>query len=126
MGKQAKDVMASGGLVSDELVISVIKDRITDDDCKGGFILDGFPRTVEQTKMLDLTLTLAHRSMAFRNQSLANTHSNSFELNPEYSQKKPIHFNGLSFEIRPVWISFPIPFTVADIANKNIPSPYAS
>ena len=46
VGKQAKDVMASGGLVSDELVVSIIKDRITEADCAAGFILDGFPRTV--------------------------------------------------------------------------------
>ena len=59
VGKHAKDVMAAGGLVTDSLVISVIKDRIKDPDCKGGFILDGFPRTVEQAKMLDLSLTLA-------------------------------------------------------------------
>jgi adenylate kinase len=56
VGKQAKDVMASGGLVSDELVVSIIKDRIKDEDCTGGFILDGFPRTVEQAKMLDAML----------------------------------------------------------------------
>ena len=56
VGKQAKDVMASGGLVSDELVVSIIKDRITEADCTGGFILDGFPRTVEQAKMLDSML----------------------------------------------------------------------
>merc|ERR1719327_1824621 len=56
VGKQAKDVMASGGLVSDELVVSIIKDRITEEDSKGGFILDGFPRTVEQAKMLDAML----------------------------------------------------------------------
>jgi len=53
VGKQAKDVMASGGLVSDELVVSIIRERITEADCAGGFILDGFPRTVEQAKMLD-------------------------------------------------------------------------
>ena len=53
VGKQAKDVMASGGLVSDEIVVGIIKDRIAEDDCKSGFILDGFPRTVEQAKMLD-------------------------------------------------------------------------
>jgi len=53
VGKQAKDVMASGGLVSDELVVSIIRERIKDTDCEGGFILDGFPRTVEQAKMLD-------------------------------------------------------------------------
>jgi len=56
VGKQAKDVMASGGLVSDELVVSIIKDRVKEEDCKGGFILDGFPRTVEQAKMLDAML----------------------------------------------------------------------
>jgi len=53
VGKKAKDVMASGGLVSDELVVSIIRERITEADCEGGFILDGFPRTVEQAKMLD-------------------------------------------------------------------------
>jgi len=53
VGKKAKDVMASGGLVSDELVVSIIRERIKEDDCTGGFILDGFPRTVEQAKMLD-------------------------------------------------------------------------
>jgi adenylate kinase len=53
VGKKAKDVMESGGLVSDDLVVSIIRERITEADCAGGFILDGFPRTVEQAKMLD-------------------------------------------------------------------------
>jgi len=57
VGMKAKDVMASGGLVSDDLVVDIIKDRITEDDCTGGFILDGFPRTVEQAKMLDTMLS---------------------------------------------------------------------
>ena len=56
VGIEAKGVMAAGGLVSDELVISIIKDRIKEEDCAGGFILDGFPRTVEQAKMLDAML----------------------------------------------------------------------
>ena len=56
VGTQAMAVMSSGGLVSDSLVISIIADRIKEVDCEGGFILDGFPRTVEQARMLDAML----------------------------------------------------------------------
>ena len=56
LGKQAEGVMKSGGLVSDELVVNLIKERIKEADCAKGFILDGFPRTMEQTKMLDAML----------------------------------------------------------------------
>ena len=59
VGKQADDVMKAGGLVSDELVVGVIRDRITADDCKAGFLLDGFPRTVPQATMLDEILAAA-------------------------------------------------------------------
>ena len=52
MGRKAKAVMESGGLVSDELVVSIIKDRVQAADCAPGFILDGFPRTVEQAERL--------------------------------------------------------------------------
>ncbi len=48
LGLKVKGIMASGGLVTDELVISALLDRITAPDCAGGFILDGFPRTVPQ------------------------------------------------------------------------------
>jgi len=57
VGKEASSVMKAGGLVSDELVVNIIKDRITDKDCRGGFILDGFPRTLLQAKKLDALLT---------------------------------------------------------------------
>ena len=53
LGLEVKHVMASGGLVSDELIIEIVKDRIHEDDCKNGFILDGFPRTQIQAEKLD-------------------------------------------------------------------------
>jgi len=56
VGKKAQAVMKAGGLVSDEIVVGIIRDRITEEDCKFGFILDGFPRTLVQAKALDATL----------------------------------------------------------------------
>ncbi len=53
VGKKAKDVMERGELVSDEIVIGIISDRIDEPDCANGFILDGFPRTVAQAEALE-------------------------------------------------------------------------
>lgn len=52
-GLKAKAAMDSGSLVSDDIVIGVLKDRIAEDDCKNGYILDGFPRTVPQAEALE-------------------------------------------------------------------------
>ena len=52
-GKAAKAVMQAGDLVSDEIVIAILRDRLRDDDCARGVILDGFPRTTGQAKALD-------------------------------------------------------------------------
>lgn len=52
-GLKAKSYMESGALVPDEVVIGILKDRIAEDDCKNGFILDGFPRTVPQAEALE-------------------------------------------------------------------------
>src|SRR6202030_3679186 len=53
VGLRAKDVMASGGLVPDDVVIGIISERIDQPDARNGFILDGFPRTVPQAEALD-------------------------------------------------------------------------
>ena len=57
IGLKAKTIMESGGLVSDKIVLSIVEQRIAKDDCKKGFILDGFPRTVNQAEKLDLLLS---------------------------------------------------------------------
>ncbi|AXR64191.1 adenylate kinase [Leptospira mayottensis] len=56
MGVEAKRYMDAGDLVPDSVVIGIIKDRIREADCKNGFLLDGFPRTVEQADALDALL----------------------------------------------------------------------
>jgi adenylate kinase len=52
LGKIAKQVMDTGGLVSDELIINLVKERIAQDDCDNGFLFDGFPRTIPQAQAL--------------------------------------------------------------------------
>ena len=56
IGLKAKEIMENGGLVSDEIVLSIVKERISNNDSKTGFILDGFPRTINQAEGLDLIL----------------------------------------------------------------------
>jgi len=56
LGKQAEPIMASGGLVPDDLMIGIIHERLQQTDAKGGFILDGFPRTVVQAEKLEKVL----------------------------------------------------------------------
>lgn len=48
MGLEAKKIMDAGGLVSDDIIIGIVKDRLQEDDCKAGYLLDGFPRTIPQ------------------------------------------------------------------------------
>lgn len=63
LGRQAEPIMASGGLVPDELVIGIIRERIGRDDAKGGYILDGFPRTLGQAEALEKMLAEAGRGL---------------------------------------------------------------
>ena len=56
LGKKAKACMESGTLVPDEVTVGIVRERLSKDDCKNGFILDGFPRTVEQAEALEKIL----------------------------------------------------------------------
>jgi adenylate kinase len=61
IGLKAKEIMENGGLVSDEIVLSIVKERISNNDSKKGFILDGFPRTINQAEGLDLLLNKSQK-----------------------------------------------------------------
>ena len=61
LGLQAKKVMDAGGLVSDEIIIGLVKDRIAEPDCAKGFLFDGFPRTIVQAEsMVDAGVSIDH------------------------------------------------------------------
>ncbi len=63
VGRQAKSVMDAGKLVSDEIVAAIVEERIEQDDCANGFLLDGFPRTLVQAETLDAMLEKKDRSL---------------------------------------------------------------
>ena len=53
LGQEVEAIMASGGLIDDRLITGIVRERIRETDCRGGFLLDGFPRTVPQARALD-------------------------------------------------------------------------
>lgn len=63
VGMKAKEIMAAGGLVPDEVVVGIIADRIAEPDCAKGFILDGFPRTLPQAAALDKLLKSKNKTL---------------------------------------------------------------
>ena len=65
LGKKAKTYMDQGLLVPDELVVELVADRIQQDDCKDGFVLDGFPRTIPQAEALDAALEKINEKMDY-------------------------------------------------------------
>ncbi len=65
LGKEAKTYMDAGQLVPDELTVKILLDRVAKDDCKNGYVLDGFPRTIPQAKVLDEALTALGEKIDF-------------------------------------------------------------
>lgn len=65
LGQQAKTYMDAGDLVPDALVVELVADRLSKDDCKSGFVLDGFPRTIAQAESLDKTLNNLKMSLDY-------------------------------------------------------------
>ncbi len=65
LGKQAKEYMDKGQLVPDELTVKILLDRVAQDDCKNGYVLDGFPRTIPQAEVLDEALTKLSESIDY-------------------------------------------------------------
>ena len=63
LGVQVKEILASGGYVSDEITNAIVADRIAQADCEPGFLLDGYPRTAEQVEALDAVLTESGRRL---------------------------------------------------------------
>jgi len=65
LGKKAKEYMDQGLLVPDELTVELVKDRLLDEDCKNGFLLDGFPRTIFQADALEKALTSMNQHLDY-------------------------------------------------------------
>jgi adenylate kinase len=63
LGVKAQEIMQQGGLVSDEIVLGIVEERLAQDDCSAGFVLDGFPRTIPQADALALILQRNGRSI---------------------------------------------------------------
>ena len=63
LGLEAKSYMEKGALVPDEVTIGIVRERLAEEDCKGGFMLDGFPRTVAQAEALDEMLKATDRKL---------------------------------------------------------------
>ena len=65
MGVKAKSYMDAGALVPDEVIVGIVKERLQADDCKNGFVLDGFPRTIPQAEALDAALKNLNQTMDY-------------------------------------------------------------
>jgi adenylate kinase len=67
LGNEIQEIMSSGKFVNDELVLSLVSKKLGQDECKNGFILDGYPRNITQAKSLDKLFTLCLRGIYYFN-----------------------------------------------------------
>ena len=89
LGQSAKEYMDAGKLVPDEVVIGMLKERIAKRDCKSGFILDGFPRTIPQAEALDEIARIAQKyDLRIRITGAADSATGSSSINKELSQSR--------------------------------------
>jgi adenylate kinase len=80
LGIEAKKVMDSGGLVSDDIIIGLVKDRLLQDDCKAGYLFDGFPRTIPQADAMKTARCRAR--LRARNRGAGWRHHRPHERSP--------------------------------------------
>jgi len=96
LGKKAKEYMNQGQLVPDEIVIGIVQERLTQDDCKEGFILDGFPRTVPQADALQEAL----KSLAMELNAVVNLVVSENELVTRLSGRRVCKNCGATYHVK--------------------------
>jgi len=96
LGKKAKEYIDNGLLVPDEVTINIVKDRLGNEDCKSGFILDGFPRTIQQAEKLDEILD----STGTKLDCVLNIHVPDTEIISRMSGRRVCSKCGMSYHIK--------------------------
>lgn len=96
LGKKAKEYIDKGLLVPDQITIEIVKDRIQQDDCRNGFLLDGFPRTIPQAEELDKALT----GMELKLNKVLNIHLDDNVIVERMSGRRVCPTCGTSFHLK--------------------------
>jgi adenylate kinase len=95
LGKKAKEFIDKGMLVPDEITVGIVKDRLMQDDCKNGFILDGFPRTIPQADYLDKVLS----EMSLKLDVVLNLHVDDAVIVKRLSGRRVCPSCGMTYHI---------------------------
>lgn len=95
LGKKAKEYIDKGMLVPDELTVEIVRDRLKKSDCKNGFILDGFPRTIPQAEFLEKALT----DMGVKLDAVLNLHVEDEEIIKRMSGRRTCPNCGMSYHV---------------------------